>query len=189
MTGPNRIRAFLALEIPDSVRQTIRREQNSIKRALPRARWTRPERQHLTLKFLGETTADTLSQLKPEVTARLAGVPAVSVLLSGAGFFPSARRSRVAWIGGRARGGSRVASAVEAAAAKVGFEPDRRAWALHLTQARINRPWPKDAVETFLEWGRGLVFEPFICREVVLFSSELRPGGALYTPMERFPLR
>ncbi len=188
MTGPNRIRAFLALEIPDSVRQTIRREQNSIKHQLPRARWTRPEGQHLTLKFLGEATVDALSELTPEITARLAGLPAVSVQLSGAGFFPSVRRSRVAWIGGRARGGSGVASAVEAAAAKAGFEADRRAWALHLTQARLNRPWPKDAVETFLEWGRGLDFKPFTCREVILFSSKLQPSGALYTPLERFPL-
>lgn len=188
MTGPNRIRAFLALEIPDSVRATIRREQNSIKRQLPRARWTRPEGQHLTLKFLGEMTAETFSRLRPEITARLDGLPAVSIQLSGAGFFPSQRRSRVAWIGGEARGGSVVASAVEAAAAKVGFEADRRPWALHLTQARLNRPWPTDAVEAFLEWGQGLELKPFTCREVILFDSKLQPSGALYTPLERFPL-
>ena len=77
---------------------------------------------------------------------------------------------------------------MEAAATKVGFEADRRAWTLHLTQTRLNRPWPKDAVETFLEWGRGLEFKPFACREVILFSSKLQPSGALYTPLERFPL-
>lgn len=189
MTQAGQIRAFVALEMPASVRETIRREQGAIKRELPRARWTRPEGQHLTLRFLGETTADRLARLKSEIGTRVARLPAVLISLSGAGFFPSARRPRVAWIGGEARGGAEVAAAVQTASVEVGFEPDGRSWSLHLTQARLDRPWPRRAVESYLEWGRGLVFEPFTCREVVLFSSELRPGGALYTPMERFPLR
>jgi len=174
--------------MPDAVRETIRREQRAIKRELPRARWTRPEGQHLTLKFLGETTTCQLTRLKVEIAAHTAGLAAVSVGLMGSGFFPSPRRPRVAWIGGRADGGAEAAKAVEVAAAKVGFAPERRAWSLHLTQARFDRPWPRGAVERFLEWGRGLDFEPFICREVVLFESELRPGGAVYTALERFSL-
>jgi len=188
MTQTDRIRAFVALEMPDAVRETIRLEQRAIKRELPRARWTRPEGQHLTLKFLGETTTDKLARLRAEMTRRLAGLSAVSIVLSGAGFFPSARRPRVAWIGGDAGGGSEVAAAVQAAAAEVGFAPDRRSWSLHLTQARLDRAWPRGAVERFLEWGSSLAIEPFTCREVVLFESELRPGGAVYTPLERFPL-
>ena len=189
MTQAGQIRAFVALEMPASVRETIRREQGAIKLELPRAGWTRPEGQHLTLRFLGETTADILARLKSEIRTRVVGLPAVSISLSGAGFFPSARRPRVAWIGGEARGGAEVAAAVEAASDEVGFEPDRRSWSLHLTQAGLDRPWPRRAVESYLAWGRGLAFEPFDCREVVLFRSELRPGGALYTPMERFPLQ
>ena len=189
MTEPDRIRAFVALELPDSVRETIRQEQRAIKRELPRARWTRPEGQHLTLKFLGETTPDQLTRLKVEIAAHTAGLAAVSVRLAGSGFFPSQRRPRVAWIGGRADGGVEAAEAVEIAATKVEFSPERRVWSLHLTQARLGRPWPRGAVERFLEWGCGLVFAPFTCREVVLFESELRPGGAVYTPLERFPLK
>ena len=188
MTQPDRIRAFVAIEMPDTVRETIRQEQRAIKRKMPRARWTRPEGQHLTLLFLGETTAHRLARLKPEIIKRLAGLSAVSIVLSGAGFFPSASRPRVAWIGGDARGGSEVAAALQVAAAEVGFAPGRRSWSLHLTQARLDRPWPRGAVERFLEWGRGLAFAPFTCREVVLFESELRPGGAVYTALERFPL-
>mgnify|MGYP000523636071 CR=1 FL=1 len=35
------------------------------------------------------------------------------------------------------------AIALGAAAAGAGFPPERRPWSLHLTQARINRPWPR----------------------------------------------
>jgi 2'-5' RNA ligase len=31
-------------------------------------------------------------------------------------------------------------------------------------------------------------FKPFECREVVLFESDLQPGGAVYTALGRLPL-
>jgi 2'-5' RNA ligase len=58
-----------------------------------------------------------------------------------------------------------------------------------VTQARLDRPWPKDAVGRFLDWGSGLQLEPFRCDEVVLFGSRLERGGAVYTPMARMPLQ
>ena len=182
------VRAFVALEMPDRIRDEIRREQRHLRAEFPRARWTRPEGQHLTLKFIGETTAEKLSQLKMEVIDRVSVMPAVTVRLHGAGFFPSVRRPRVAWIGGEAPGGAAVAAAVDEAAVTSGFPREGRAWSLHLTQARLDRAWPRNLVERFIEWGRGLELEPFTCREVVLFASDLRPGGAVYTPLERFPL-
>jgi len=188
VTAAGEIRAFVAFEIPESVRETIRREQRAIRAEMPAARWTRPDGQHLTLQFLGETTGDRLERLTAGVAAGVTGLPAVTVRLSGAGFFPSATRPRVAWIGGDATGGPEVAEAVRTAAADAGFDRDRRPWALHLTQARLGRPWPRHAVERFIGWGCGLEIDPFICREVVLFRSELRPDGAVYTPLERFPL-
>jgi 2'-5' RNA ligase len=188
MNGGGKIRAFFALEMPEEIRNLIRREQQTLKAELPRARWTRPEGQHLTLKFLGEIPTDDATRLAADVARRLSGVSSVQVRLAGAGFFPSPRRPRVAWVGGEAVGGSEVATVVEAAAEAAGFPPERRPWALHLTQARLDRPWPRPAVERYLDWGRGLELPSFACREVVLFRSELGPGGALYTAIERIPL-
>lgn len=188
MTEPRAVRAFVALELPEEVRELIRREQTQLRAELPRARWTRPEGQHLTLKFLGETAAEVLIELNRALAGATAGLPPVSVSLAGSGFFPNPMRPRVAWVGGEAPGGAELAAAVDAAAIGVGFTPERRPWSLHLTQARLERRWPREAVERFLEWGRGFEPAPFSCAEVVLFESELRPGGAVYTALERFPL-
>jgi 2'-5' RNA ligase len=188
VSGGDTVRAFVAFEMPDRVREMIRRERRHLEAELPRARWTRPEGQHLTLKFLGEATTDRLARLTTEMIARAADLPAVAIGLRGAGFFPSARRPRVAWIGGEADGGAAVAAAVESAAQASGFGREERGWSLHLTQARLERGWPRSAVETYLEWGRGLALDVFTCREIVLYQSELRPGGAVYTSLERIPL-
>jgi 2'-5' RNA ligase len=77
---------------------------------------------------------------------------------------------------------------VEEAAENAGFQRERRPWSIHLTQARLKRQWSKAAVDRFLEWGNNLDLEAFTCREAVLFSSDLQPGGAVYTALERFSL-
>lgn len=182
------IRAFLALEIPESVKAEIGATREPLRSELPRARWVRMESQHLTLKFLGEAPTTVLSALAAAAGPRLAGLGVVTVRLGGCGFFPSPSRPRVAWLGGVADGVDPVVAAVERSAAELGFGRERRAWSLHVTQARLDRPWPAAAVERFLSWGETLRVEPFKCAEVVLFSSRLQPGGAVYTPIERMPL-
>lgn len=182
------IRVFIAFELPAAIREFIRREQRALKAELPRARWTRPDGQHLTLKFLGEIEANLVEPLASSVATAVSGRSPVTVALGGAGFFPTPRRPRVAWLGGEAPGGSQVAAAVDEAAVGEGFAPERRPWSLHLTQARLDRPWPRGAVERFLDWGRTLDLPSFRCHDIVLFRSELRPGGAVYTALERIEL-
>jgi len=182
------IRAFLALEVRDQVKAQLASAQGELRHELPKARWTRTEGWHLTLKFLGEVERPVLADLVAELAPRLRGLGAVSVKLDKTGFFPSSMRPRVAWVGGAADGVENVVAAVEEAAELAGFARDRRPWAIHLTQARLKMQWSKAAVDRFLEWGDNLDIEAFTCREVVLFSSDLQPGGAVYTALERFPL-
>jgi 2'-5' RNA ligase len=182
------VRAFLALEVPKDVKLRLAEARDSFVSAVPRARWTRPEGWHLTLKFLGEAERGVLEGLSGDLRPQLEGVSAVRVELAGGGFFPSSNRPRVAWVGGTASGADRVVTAVEAAARGAGFPEERRPWAIHLTMARLKSRWPREAVDRYLEWANALVPESFLCSEAVLFSSRLDPGGAVYTALERYPL-
>ncbi len=182
------IRAFLAFEIPSSVRSRLAEIQEVWSRDFPPARWTRPEGWHLTVKFLGNVGPSVLGALIAELVPVLGGLSAVPVRLGGTGFFPNPARPRVAWVGGSAGGADAVFQAVEAAAEAVGFERENRPWTIHLTQARLKKRWPNAAVEDYLDRGADLVFETFYCREVVLFRSDLEPRGAVYTALERMPL-
>jgi len=181
-------RAFLALEIPDEVKRLLADEVGALRGELPTARWTRPAGQHLTLEFLGEVVPAVVDNLITALTPRLAGVGAVRVRLHGSGFFPSPMRPRVAWVGGGAEGADKVMAVVEDEAEVLGFKRERRPWSLHLTQARLKTQWPQWAVARFLEWGGRLDLGSFSCSDVVVFKSELQPGGAVYTPLVRMPL-
>lgn len=182
------VRAFLAFEIPGTVRSRIAAARDDVRRDLPAARWTRPESWHLTLKFLGETEPGRLAALGSALAPAACGLGSVTAHLHGSGFFPNPGNPRVAWIGGEAAGAQPVAAAVEEAATALGFPPDRRAWSVHLTLARMRSRWPRAAVERFLSWGDELDLGTFRCPEIVLFESSLEPGGAVYTALQRIPL-
>jgi 2'-5' RNA ligase len=182
------IRAFLAFELPLELLRRLAVEREALRRELPQARWVRPEGVHATLKFLGDTPAEVLERLAGELAPRLAGRGPVQIRLTGAGFFPSLSRARVAWLGGEAPGADEIAAVVDRVASEHGFPAERRPWSLHLTLARLDSPWPRPAVERFLQWGQELDLAPVRCQEVVLFSSRLEPGGAVYTALKRLRL-
>jgi 2'-5' RNA ligase len=142
---------------------------------------------HITLKF-SEQAAELVESLDGAVAGPLSSLPPVTVRLGGGGYFPNDRRPRVAWVGGEAAGLDAWARAVEDAAANLGVERETRAFSLHLTLARLERPWGVQAVEHFLVQVGKWRFPEFVAREAVLFQSELRPAGAVYTPMRRWPV-
>ena len=180
------MRLFIAVELPDEVRAVLAHGLGALKRDLPPARWVRPEGMHVTVKFLGERPNELVSALDGAVPPALAGLGPVTVRLGGGGFFPHEQRPRVAWVGGTAPGLDSWARAVENAAAGVGVEREARPFSLHLTLARLDRPWGVQAAEHFIvqvgKWG----FPEFVARELVLFESELTPAGAVYTSQRRW---
>jgi 2'-5' RNA ligase len=184
----DQVRAFLALEMPENCRQEIAEQMSGLRTALPPARWVRPDGVHLTLKFLGDSDPEVLRALTSELALVVAKLPPVSVELGGAGFFPNRARPRVAWLGGTAGNVEPVVAAIERVAKHYGYPPERRTWSLHLTLARLRKPWPSAVVDRFLEWGNGVRLARFQCREVILFSSVLKPTGAVYTVLDRVPL-
>jgi 2'-5' RNA ligase len=189
VTVTESVRAFLAFEVPDAVRRRLAAERDALRRDLPAARWTRPEAWHLTLKFLGESDPQALTDLMVGLRGALPGVGTARAHLRGSGFFPHPANPRVAWLGGSISGVEPILEIIEGAATTCGLPREKRPWSLHLTLARLRARWPRTAVEHFLEWGERTDLGTFACSEVVLFKSTLQPGGAVYTALERIELQ
>ena len=182
------MRLFVAVELPAEVRNAIAAGTAALRRELPPARWVRPEGIHITLKFLGEHPEALVRRLDEAVGPALAGESPVLVAPGGGGFFPHERRPRVAWVGGEAAGLVSWAEAVDEACTGLGVPRETRPFALHLTLARLERPWPAAAVARFTEEAAAWKMPAFVAREAVLFRSELRPQGAVYTALHRWPV-
>ena len=190
--APERVRLFVALNLPDEVRQALHDATAPLREAAPRGvAWVRPEGLHLTLKFLGEAEEPRVA----EVAAALGGVAAahatVRVGVGGVGAFPSLARPRVVWAGVEATPRLELLQHdVEAACATLGFEVEGRAFRPHVTLGRVR---PGAAVESL----RALAEAASRCTphaEVMvptldLMASTLMPGGARHDAVARLPFR
>jgi 2'-5' RNA ligase len=120
----------------------------------------------------------------------------LSVDLSGAGIggFPNLRQPRVLWIGlgGELPELMQLQRQTEEIARSVGFAPEEKAFAPHLTLARAARDADR---RTLQQVGQALaeysqVASPpasspisFSVAQLVYYQSVLNPAGSIYTPL------
>jgi 2'-5' RNA ligase len=181
------MRAFIAIDLPDSVHAALAEAQQAFRSACPEARWTRPEGIHLTLKFLGEIS-DTQTKQVVEALARIGRFEPFHVEVQGFGFFPQARRTRVFWAGVEAPPAlGELAARVEGEMEKLGFARENRAFTPHLTLARFQIPRPQPALEAAVARQGAASLGGFEASEFFLFESKLSPKGAQYRKVVRFP--
>jgi 2'-5' RNA ligase len=177
------MRLFVAVDLPTSVKE----ELVALSCTIPTARWVRPEAMHLTLFFLGET--ESVEAVKTALAA--VSAPPFTLTLRGVGHFPPGTRRlpRVLWAGitpdPTLLG---LQEAIARALAGVGFPPEERPYHPHLTLARLKLDRPARAVDDFLTRHRDFTAGPVPVEQFTLYSSELRPGGPVYTAQARFPL-
>ncbi len=188
-----RYRLFIAAELPAAVREALVAAQARLRRDAPPVKWVAPEAMHLTLRFLGETDVRLLPQLGTALRAALAGQPAISLQLIGAGAFPNLRRPSVVWVGvgGATAALERTAALIEAQVVSLGFAREERPFRAHLTLGRVRREATPAQQERLGEAIRALpAFPPldWMIERVVLFRSELRPSGPLYSALDMVAL-
>lgn len=188
-------RLFIAVELNPEVRQAIGRIQAELKRQLPpkAVRWTNPDGIHLTLKFLGDTSTDKTPAIVQGLAAAAAGFDPFLVQVAGFGCFPNLRQPRVLWVGvpqvPKPLAG--VQRAVDLHMARLDYARDNRAFSPHLTLGRVNdRISAADGQALSAVLSRTQIGElgSVPVQEVVLFKSDLRPEGAIYTALARLPL-
>ncbi len=64
MDGQKNIRAFLAVEPTEDVLQAVSRLQENLKKEIKgKIRWTRPQGNHITLKFFGNIDQDDVKNI------------------------------------------------------------------------------------------------------------------------------
>ncbi|MGL4649207.1 MAG: RNA 2',3'-cyclic phosphodiesterase, partial [Caldilineaceae bacterium] len=151
------MRLFVAVELPVSAQSNLRVVQQRLDAHLRAAalqqtlRWTAPENIHLTLRFLGETSAAQRVSIEAGL-ARVAQEHAPHIVeIVGLGVFPSFRRPSVLWAGLR---GTPQAMAVlmamqaacEQVAREAAFPAEDRPFSPHLTLARFRREAPAAAL-------------------------------------------
>ncbi len=182
------VRLFVAIwppsEVLDQLEPVLQRLQSGIGRQ--GVRFTKPEKMHLTLRFLGDVDEKGLSALIDALAEKLQGLSIGEVAVSGLGGFPDEKRPAIVWAGLK---GEFTAVHEKIIEATEGFEEGAESKPLrpHLTLARVSPPSQKvgRALEPVAQEAGDAVLAVWTPNEVVLVQT--MPGGG-YEQMASFPL-
>jgi 2'-5' RNA ligase len=189
--GQTPLRVFCAVELPDELRSRVGERVRRLRAEFSdvRASWEKPEKLHITLKFLGDIERARVAVLSDAAARAAAGVEPFELTIHEPGSFPPHGQPRVLWLGivdvfGRL---AVMQRALEEECATVGFPRESRAFKPHLTLARLRSP---HGARELAAAHRETPFEPqrFKVSELIVMRSELGPGGSRYTPLSRHRL-
>jgi 2'-5' RNA ligase len=187
-----RLRLFFAVELSEEVRARAAEHAARLRRAFPdvRAGWERPEKMHVTLKFLGDVDAPRVPSLTRAAEAATRGLSPFTLTVEGTGSFPPRGAPRVLWLGLRDDSGrlALLQSRLEDECDSEGFAREQRPFKPHLTLARLRTPHGARELATA---HANAAFGPldFIVPELLLIRSQLGPTGSRYTPLSRHVLQ
>src|SRR5690348_14435290 len=193
-TTLERFRLFVAIPVPDAIREGMLRVQHELQPLVPRGmvRWTKPEQLHLTLRFLGGISSDRVAALQESVRAVCADTSVLRLRAQGVGFFPGARAPRVIWIGisdGEDRLGD-LQKKIETVVQPFTAEQGNERFAGHVTLGRF-KPFGRAEIRALAgqaEIMKARTFGEWTAPGVELIRSELSPTGAHYTTLATFLL-
>ncbi len=175
------IRLFFALWLPEELRDGLWRSLAPLRRARTGVRWVPPERFHITLRFMGDTSRAAVSRLTGAADTLASHTP-FPVHFTRTGVFPSRGAPRVHWVGVTAAPVVQLRGLLDTALAREGIAPGSRAFKPHLTVGRV-RPGraPRETDRRALNGaGSRLKIDGFTVDAVHLVRSELFPGGPRY---------
>lgn len=177
------IRAFIAISLPEGIKNYLKDLQKKLQKSGIKASWTRPEAMHLTLKFLGNISVSKIDPIKKCMEQTRTGILGHTLSASGIGVFPSAKNARVIWseIRGQTDVLEKLANRLELILFEdMGIKKENKRFSPHLTIARIRQVvFPKTMVKLLYEF-KDFKSEDFLVSEIKLFQSELKPSGAIY---------
>ncbi len=188
-----KIRAFIAIELPEEVKVQLRQLQERLKVGKEEAvKWVEPEGIHLTLKFLGNVAWEKVEEISRAASYVAGKVRPFVLWPEGLGAFPNLRIPRVVWVG--VSGDLEVLLALqkqlEQVLSKLGFEKEK-AFSPHLTLGRVREKAPhriRELLGSEISELEVPEMTHFKVTSLSLMRSMLTPGGARYTRLSSLAL-
>lgn len=189
MTSPQTIRAFIALELPQHVKQELGRISQVFAAQLPprAVRWVQPDNMHLTLRFLGDTAVAKLPHLIYALDDLVADHASFTLQLGQPGCFPNPKRPRVIWVGvtGAKTDLSAIKQGLDRRLEPLGWAVEDKPFQAHLTIGRVGN----GRLPATMNWTIPVGPVSLSVDGIHLIESQLTPKGPVYTVQHTAVLR
>jgi len=187
----NRIRSFIA--IPSGKSRAVDSFVSGIRDGLgaENIRWTDPEQCHYTLCFLGDMEREDLKILSDRLALVLSDIPVGYMNITACGFFGRREAPSVLWLGAENDEHFRhIWQLVNDTIEELFPGKGEKRYSPHLTIARIKKLRDSNGFHKIISDAKAAGFSQELeLDRVILYKSELKPYGAVYTPLSVFMLK
>jgi len=182
------MRAFIAIDVSDEVRDNLLRAQERIGNKAAKIKFVERENFHVTLKFLGEIDEATAEEVKRALAEIAKKHKKHRARVKDIGVFPNPNYVRVIWAGiENDEGIKAIASDVEREMRRLGFKKEKD-FVAHITIGRVKFVRDKLELAMALKDLANEDFGEFDVEAIELKKSTLTPKGPIYETVARFEL-
>ena len=184
------IRAFIAFPISDQLRARLGQVQLELLQNMPHLRPVKLPGIHLTLAFLGDISATQVYNVGTIMESVCKNHSSLQLQCRRLGAFPDLKSPRVLWAG--LEGEMDRLAALQGQLAdeldKIGFSKETRQFNPHLTLFRLKDQQQLGALRKRMEKLSQDGLGDIQCDTLVLYRSDLKPEGAVYTKLKMVAL-
>ncbi len=181
------IRLFVALNIPQKIKEEIIQLRNSIINNPLDYKWEAPDKLHLTLKFIGEVEDNLVEKIQNEISF-INEYKAFNCTFSKFGFFYSGKEPKILWLGLNIN--EEIFNFVERLneeLIKFGIEKEKKKFKPHLTLMRVRKKLDKNFINSYENCK--LPDTEFLADSISFIKSELLSSGSKYTEIKKYKLQ
>ncbi len=188
MVGMEAKRVFIAFKIdlqPELLQQVQRLKQELQQE---RIRWVSKEKQHLTIRFLGNLSANQLAEVKAVLSRVASHTKSFSFQLGGLAYFRHRGIPSVIFLGVQTDEILvELAKKLRTELENAGIESSKK-FNPHLTLGRLKRPNKVEYFEATMEKLGKTAIQNVIADELILYESHLSPSGSEYHVLGKYTL-
>jgi RNA 2',3'-cyclic 3'-phosphodiesterase len=185
------IRSFFAIALPTAIKERLAGQIRILSPDTSGIKWVDPGQIHLTLKFFGSIATEIVDKIIESTKRVTSEKQRFSLTLKGLGGFPHIRRPRIIWAGlsRDLEALLKLVEELEIAYEQIGIAREDRPFHPHLTLGRNKTNQPNATLFQRLSGWVEEESEPFKVEEVLLYKSDLKPSGPVYSKICSFPLK
>lgn len=182
-------RTFIAVDIlPESqLKEAFELIRHRMR--LEKINWVETGNMHITLSFLGDTEENLVPGISDAIRKTAELFLPFELVLRSFGVFKNLSDPRVLWFGCDASQQlAQIKSKLDNHLLPLGFEPENRKYAPHLTLGRVKGMRQVNQLSQLITLYQDVVIQKQQIDRIVFYESRLTPQGAVYVPIQKFHL-
>lgn len=149
--------------------------------------WVKPDRFHLTLKFIGETPDWKIPEIEEALKKSISNISDFNIVVKSAGIFGSRYNPRVIWLGiSKNSTLDTLAKNIAINLDIIGIKNDRQNFVPHITMGRIKNIFNKQHLREKIGHYNNEIFQTVEIIKIDLYESVLSKAGPNYYLVNSF---